>query len=197
MAAGERLGAQLRLGRLARLFALSARELEILLICLAPEIDLRYERLFSYLQDDVTRKRPSVDLVLNLLSQTLAEKIANRTHLAPTAALVRHQLIVLFDDAAQPQPTLLARYLRVDPRIVDFLLAGEAEMGAVEAGDLVPGRRRRIARPSTSGSQHLRTAALPLMTWIPWRCRSTAPKRCGGCSSAAAAKVAAMTATRW
>jgi len=123
VAEGEQLGAQLPLCRLARLFDLSAREVEILLICLAPEIDLRYERLFSYLQDDVTRKRPSVDLILNLLSQTLEEKIANRTCFGPTAALIREQLLVLFDDTAQPQPPLLAKYLRVDQRIVDYLLA--------------------------------------------------------------------------
>ena len=41
-----------------------------LLIALAPEIDPRYERLYAYLQDDVTRKRPSIDLTLNLLPAT-------------------------------------------------------------------------------------------------------------------------------
>ena len=57
----------LRLDRLARLFGLSTLDIDILLICLAPELDNRYERLYAYLQDDVTRKRPSVDLVFNLL----------------------------------------------------------------------------------------------------------------------------------
>ena len=36
------------------------------MIALAPEIDLRYERLYAYLHDDVSRRHPSVDLALNL-----------------------------------------------------------------------------------------------------------------------------------
>ncbi len=49
-------------------FDLTPFDLDVLLIALAPELDLRYERLYAYLQDDVTRKRPSVDLVLGSLS---------------------------------------------------------------------------------------------------------------------------------
>ncbi|ABG51415.1 AAA ATPase [Trichodesmium erythraeum IMS101] len=36
-----------------------------MLIALAPEIDLRYDRLYAYLQDDFTSKGSSVDLALN------------------------------------------------------------------------------------------------------------------------------------
>ena len=61
-------GTELRLENLRPLFHLDQFEIDALLICLAPELDLRYERLFSYLQDDVTKKRPSVDLVLRLFS---------------------------------------------------------------------------------------------------------------------------------
>src|SRR5262249_917989 len=65
--ASIRLGIELRFVELARRFALTRFDVDTLLITLAPEIDLRYEKLFSYLQDDITKKRPSVDLVLNLL----------------------------------------------------------------------------------------------------------------------------------
>ena len=61
-------GQTLLLNDLARDFDLSPVELDVLLIALSAEIDLRYERLFAYLQDDVTKKRPSVDLVLKLLT---------------------------------------------------------------------------------------------------------------------------------
>src|SRR5436309_1744269 len=40
-----------RLVRLSELFGLDPFEIEALLVCLAPEIDLRYERLYAYLQD--------------------------------------------------------------------------------------------------------------------------------------------------
>ena len=66
-AESARRGNRLRLLELVRLFGLTPFDRDALLICLAPELDLRYERLYAYLQDDVTKKRPSVDLVLNLL----------------------------------------------------------------------------------------------------------------------------------
>src|SRR5262245_17617142 len=49
---------------LARAFGLSPFDVDVLLIALAPELDLRYQRLYAYLQDDVTRKSASVDLAL-------------------------------------------------------------------------------------------------------------------------------------
>ena len=56
----------LRLEKLERLFHLTSFDVDTLLICLAPEIDWRHERLYAYLQDDVTKKRPSVEIVLNI-----------------------------------------------------------------------------------------------------------------------------------
>src|SRR5215471_11593284 len=37
-------------------YGLTSFELDTLIIALAPEVDLRYERIFAYLQDDVSRK---------------------------------------------------------------------------------------------------------------------------------------------
>lgn len=56
-----------RLAMLSAAFRLNSFESDSLLIALAPEIDARYERLFDYLQDDLTRNRPSVDLLMDLL----------------------------------------------------------------------------------------------------------------------------------
>src|SRR5262245_20607017 len=50
-------GVELRLDALSRLFGLDPYDVDCLLICLLPELDLRYERIYAYLQDDVTRKR--------------------------------------------------------------------------------------------------------------------------------------------
>jgi AAA+ superfamily predicted ATPase len=111
-----------RLDTLSRLFQLSAFEADCLLICLAPEIDSRYERLYAYLQDDVTKRRPSVDLTLSLLCPTLAHKLIHRQAFLPAAPLLRQRLVQLFEDPAKPHPTLLGRYLRVDDRIVNYLL---------------------------------------------------------------------------
>ena len=115
-------GIQLRLDELVRQFHLTPLDLDILLVCLAPELDLRYERLYAYLQDDITKKRPSVDLVFNLLCPSFEAKVAARQRLALTAPQLKYQLLTLFDDPSQHQPPLLSKFLKVDERIVNYLL---------------------------------------------------------------------------
>jgi SpoVK/Ycf46/Vps4 family AAA+-type ATPase len=117
-----RHGITLRLDELGRLFQLTAFDTDALLICLAPELDLRYERLYAYLQDDVTKKRPSVDLILNLLCPSFETKLVARGHFTPNAPLLEHHLLAVFDDPSQLQPPLLSRYLKVDERVVNYLL---------------------------------------------------------------------------
>src|SRR5437764_1801182 len=115
-----------RLPWLKEVFQLSSFEIDLILIALAPELDLRYERLYAYLQDDVTRRRPSVDLALNLLCGSREEKLGRRTHFGPTAALIRHGLMRLVPDPNQPQPPLLGHYLKLDEQIVRWLLGDRA-----------------------------------------------------------------------
>ena len=121
-AESARRGITLRLDELVRLFELTSFEADALLVCLAPELDLRYERLYAYLQDDVTRKRPSVDLVLNLLCPSLEARIARRQCFDQSAPLLKHHLLHLFDDPSHQQPPLLSKYLKVDERVVSYLL---------------------------------------------------------------------------
>ena len=108
--------------RLAETFDLSPFDLDTVLIGLAPEIDLRYERIFAYLQNDVTRKRPTVDLALSLLSATTDEKAERRRHFTFDGPLVRHAVIHLDSDSGAPTVPFLARAIRVDQQIVSFLL---------------------------------------------------------------------------
>ena len=122
-AASVESGIPLRLAQLQSMFGLEPVDVDALLICLAPEIDLRYERLYAYLQDDVTRKRPGVSLLLNLLCTTPDERLTARRRFLPAAPLLQHQLLVLFDDPAMPHPPLLAQYAKPDPRVAEFLLA--------------------------------------------------------------------------
>src|SRR5438874_5207976 len=49
---------------LARLFRLGDFERDVLLLCLAPEIDPGFERLYAYVQDDATRKYPTPNLAV-------------------------------------------------------------------------------------------------------------------------------------
>ena len=115
-----------RLAWLAEAFGLSVFDVDLILLALAPELDLRYERLYAYLQDDVTRKRPTIDLGLNLLCPSAEAKLARRTHFASDAPLIRHDLLHLIPDPNHVQPPLLAYYLRLDEQIVRFLLGHES-----------------------------------------------------------------------
>lgn len=111
-----------RLAWLSQTFGLSFFEMDIILIALASEIDLRYENLYAYLQNDVTRKRPTVDLALNLLCKSPDEKLARRIHLDSDAPLVKQGIIHLITDPNHLQPPLLAHYLKLDEQILRFLL---------------------------------------------------------------------------
>lgn len=118
-------GIKLRLRELVRCFQLTSIDMDTLLISLAPELDLRYERLYAYLQDDVRKKRPSVDLVLNLLCPDFKTKLAARQRFTSTAPLLKYCLLHLFDDPSQQKPPLLSKYIKVDDRVVNYLLGSD------------------------------------------------------------------------
>lgn len=111
-----------RLESIAAAYALTQFEVDTLLVALAPEIDLRYERLYGYLQDDVTRKRPTVDLVLNLLCTSAEDKIARRLDFGPGGRLIRNGLVRVIHEATRERPPLLAHALAVDDQVVRWLL---------------------------------------------------------------------------
>ncbi|MEP7359689.1 MAG: ATP-binding protein, partial [Anaerolineales bacterium] len=87
-ARAERQGVTLRLRHLVETFGLDPFDLDAFLICLAPALDLRYERLYGYLQDDVTRRRASVNLVLDLLCEPGPGRLLQLTRFADGAPLL-------------------------------------------------------------------------------------------------------------
>ncbi|HET8782135.1 MAG TPA: AAA family ATPase [Pyrinomonadaceae bacterium] len=97
----------------------------VLLLAVAPEIDLRYERIYAYLQDDVTKRRPTVDLALTLLCDSNDSRLEQRSRFAPEAPLLRSGLLRLGLDAAQGEAPLLAHHLRLDERAINLLLGNE------------------------------------------------------------------------
>jgi ATPase family associated with various cellular activities (AAA) len=101
---------------------LTDQELDVILIALAPDADLRYERLYGYLQDDVTRRRPTVNLTLDLVSTTPEQKLAARALFAVGAPLLGQRLVSLVPDPGSPLPPLLAYIVALDPQIADVLL---------------------------------------------------------------------------
>ncbi|WP_189864277.1 AAA family ATPase [Streptomyces poonensis] len=104
------------LGGLAVRFGLSSLDLDLLLIAVAPDLDARFERLYGYLNDDLTRRRPTVGLALELCG--LAGASSARFRLAPGAPLVAGGLV----EVTEPERPPLSRVLVVPDRVTAHLL---------------------------------------------------------------------------
>ncbi|HEY2668503.1 MAG TPA: ATP-binding protein, partial [Actinomycetota bacterium] len=116
----EAAGADLRLRRLARSFALDAFDVELLLIVLAPDLDPRFETLYAYLNNDVSRRRASTGLALELCGAALGAG-ANRRHLGSSGALVSGGLLLV----EEPDGPYLSRPLRIPDRVASHLLGDD------------------------------------------------------------------------
>src|SRR6266566_2556432 len=126
--AAEREGADLRLRRLARNFHLDDIDIEMLLIAMAPDVDARFERLYGYLQDDVSRRRASVGLGLELCGLPSSSAYA-RSRLAAGAPLVDEYLVQVEEN----ERPVLTRPLRVPDRVAAHLLGSDIPDAVVAA----------------------------------------------------------------
>jgi len=125
-AEAEMAGAEsARLTRIALAFDLDDVDLDLLLLCLAPEVNARYLRLFAYLQDDFSAQQLTPALTARLFADDRAERLALGARFAPESKLVRHGLIVFREDSQRT--SLPARPLQVAPRIARWLLQGEPQ----------------------------------------------------------------------
>ena len=94
----------------------------MLLLAVAPELDLRYEVLYAYLNNDVTRKRPTCDLGLRLFCACAEERWERRRHFAPDAPLFRDGLLEWLPENPDAPASSLARSFKAPLRVVDYLL---------------------------------------------------------------------------
>ena len=109
-------------------FALTSFEQNVLLLALAPELDLKYETLYGYLNNDVTRKWPTRDLALRVCSSPEG-RIADWEQLAPGASLFRSGLLLPVAGTAErasalaggfaPAPALARHLLSHGKAVVD------------------------------------------------------------------------------
>ncbi|MBN2394139.1 MAG: ATP-binding protein [Anaerolineae bacterium] len=115
-------GVSLRLESLATTFHLDHFDQDVLLLCIAPLLDLRYEQLYGYLQDNLAYKRPSVNLVLDLLCEPGPSRLARQYHFAEDAPLLRYHLIEPVPESAHGKSPLLAQTLAPDEAVAAWLL---------------------------------------------------------------------------
>ena len=127
-AESDALEVSLRLRNITSVFHLSPFEWKSFIICLAPALDLRYERIYSYLQDDVTRVFPSVDLLLSLLGpDEQLGRLDYLQHFERFAPLRGFRLILPIDENA----SLLRQAFRVAPGVVEWLLGAYSPAGSL------------------------------------------------------------------
>ena len=110
--------------RLARAFGLEPVDVELLLVALAPDLDPRFERLYGYLHDDVSRRRASVGLALEL--RGAGSGVASGAEPRPARAARRRWSpagSLLVEDADRP---FLTRSLRVPDRVTAHLLGDDS-----------------------------------------------------------------------
>ncbi|NEQ50045.1 MAG: hypothetical protein F6K11_07930 [Leptolyngbya sp. SIO3F4] len=126
---------------------LSLFEKKLVLMALAPEVQVRYGKLYHYLQTGghcEAGALPTLDLALRILCRSETERRRARTRLAGPNSLLERQILRPVDDA----PTLLGSQLQLAPEWVEYLLAENPDpawpMQFVMANRLVPRNRSRV-----------------------------------------------------
>lgn len=113
---------ELRLDRLKEKFQLPDFDVDVILICLLAEVDLSYEKIYAYLQDDISKKQPEINLIFNLLCVSTKEVISYRNRFSQNAPLIKHRLINLESTPDKTDCSFLTKNLRLDSYITSFLL---------------------------------------------------------------------------
>lgn len=126
-AAGQDGAPRDRLDCLTRRLGLTDLDAAILLIALAPDVDRGFEPLYGYLNDDVTRRRATIGLALDICGLP-ATDIAGRDCFHPAAALSALGLMRV-EERERP---FLSRSLRVPDRLVAHLLGDDATSGTLD-----------------------------------------------------------------
>src|SRR5271157_3818727 len=136
---------------LQHLFALGRFERDALLLVIAPHLDPSFERLYAYLQDDVTCRYPTPHLALVLLTGDDEEMYRAREALLPDGTLRRYRLIAADEEG---QANIFAnRALRTDERVLNFLLGANRPderlrslLDEVPPASLAVNDRQQVAR---------------------------------------------------
>jgi hypothetical protein len=119
-AAAEDRHEVVRLRLLGRDFGLTALDVELLLVAMAPDLEPRFEQLYGYLNDDVSRRRASIGLAFELCDAEPLQATM-RGRLGAHSPLLSGQLLFI-EDCDRP---FLSRALRVPDRVVAHLLGSD------------------------------------------------------------------------
>jgi hypothetical protein len=120
----EARGEMLRLQWLALALGLDRFELDVFLLALAPGVDGRFGQAYGFLQDDLTRKRPSPEMVLNVLLPPSPERLQWLAYFRPDAALRSQEIVTLSPENGDADAPLIRQALLPDEALAAWLLTG-------------------------------------------------------------------------
>jgi hypothetical protein len=166
---------------LAETYALTPFQIAVRIIVLAPKLDLKYERLCVYLQDDVGKMRPGVNLILGLLCPDRTSRASSLVEFVPGASSVGNRLIAVMRNAAaqilsapahldEQMISVLLRLEQLDSRLTGFC---RVSAGSTDLFDLlIAAEWRRVLPPllKTARDKQLCQPLLPITTDITIGC---------------------------
>lgn len=137
--ASQQQGVVLALPQLRDRLQLTLFEKNVLLLALAPEVNQRFGRLYSYLHyqhDEADWDLPTVDLCLRLLCRNDQEWRRSRPLIAPNSRLASLGLVEWLN---ADDTTLLSRHLRLSEDLATYLLAEAPDPASVDTWAVAPG----------------------------------------------------------
>ncbi len=130
-----------------RSFGLDELDIGLLTVAITPDLDERFERLYGYLHDDITRRRASPGLALELCGRSPADTHARRAVSRPGRLVDGHLLEI--EDGERP---LLTRTLRVPDRVIAHLLGDDSPTSSCSTSRF----RRRVGPDRRQAQPHVR-----------------------------------------
>jgi hypothetical protein len=111
---------------------LGAFERDLLILCLAPEISRRYERIYTFLNNDETNcRQPTVDLALRLFCRSDAEWRSARSTLSATSPLIKRKIIQLYLPTTSTARALLSKAILLGEKAATYLLSEDIPIETV------------------------------------------------------------------
>ncbi|MFJ9779535.1 ATP-binding protein [Amycolatopsis sp. NPDC101161] len=141
-------GVTLPLDALATRYGLSRVEQDALLLVAAPELDPGYERVYAYVVDNLNRRAPCVELLVTVLGETPADRLALRRALGAAGRLRRYGLLRAYGEAAA-EP---ARELALGDGVFEYLMGWGGDVGTLGED---PGEVAAAAAPGYLESDRL------------------------------------------
>lgn len=123
---GAAAGAHLPIQRAVRAFGLDDDARQLLVLLLGGEADEGIRRLYTYAWDDFTRRLPTVEFLLDLLSPGLAGRMARAQALLGAGPLVAWDVVEVGPPPGAPPEPLLARTVRLAPSVAAFCIGTPA-----------------------------------------------------------------------